>query len=58
MTRGSICECVCVCVCVCVGGWGREGNSRNYYSSYHCTGLCLGDVEWWSKFNLQDTSIS
>ena len=21
-------------------------------------GFCLGDVEWWSKFNLQNTSIS
>ena len=20
-------------------------------------GFCLGDIEWWTKFNLQDTSI-
>ena len=23
---------------------------------YPITGFCLGDIEWWSKFNLQDTS--
>ena len=21
------------------------------------TGFCLGDIEWWSKFSLQDTSV-
>ena len=31
---------------------------RSVLETLHtCTGFCLGNVEWWSKFNLQDTSL-
>ena len=38
----------------------RLGDKENveWRLYYRKAGFYLGDVEWWSKFNLQDTSIS